>query len=133
MKYKRRIIAYIIYIVLGVALFALGVMEIVDSFWSGMGGMLIAMGVIRMIQYLRLSKDDTYREKFELEVKDERNRFIRNKAWAWSGYLFVLISAVSCLIFKLAGQDLLSSAAASAVCLIVVLYWGSYMILRKKY
>lgn len=133
MKNNRRMIAYIIYILLGAALFALGFAEVLDAFWSGMGGALIAVGVIRMIQLFRYSKDESYREKVETEVKDERNRFIRNKAWAWSGYLFVLIAAISTIVLKLMGQELLSTAAGLAICILLVLYWGCYLILQKKY
>ena len=133
MKNSRRIAAYIIYILLGISLIVLGMLEIVDSFWSGMGGALLAMGVIRLIQNLRYSNDESYREKRDVEVQDERNQFIRNKAWAWAGYLFVLIAAVCTIVFKLLGQELLSMAAAFAVSLLVLLYWICYTVLKKKY
>ena len=133
MKTGKRIAAYIIYILLGISLVVLGTLEIVDSFWSGMGGALLAMGVIRLIQTLRYSNDDSYREKRDVEVQDERNRFIRNKAWAWAGYLFVLIAAVCTIVFKLLGQELLSMAAAFAVSILVLLYWICYLVLKKKY
>ena len=129
----RRIIPCIIYIILGIALFVLGALEIMDSFWGGMGGALIAIGVIRAVQLIRLRKSEAYREKMEIEMADERNRFICNRAWAWAGYLFVLIAAVSTIGLKLMGQDLLSVAAGCAVCILVLLYWISYLILRKKY
>ena len=133
MKNGRRIVAYIVYMVLGLALMVLGILEIVDPFWSGMGGALIAVGVIRMIHILRYRYDEAYRENMEIETKDERNRFIRNKAWAWAGYLFVVIAAISSSVLKLLGQDLLSIAAGLAVCILVLLYWGCYLILKKKY
>ena len=133
MKNDRRMIAYIIYIIFGAVLMVLGVLEVVDSFWSGMGGALIAMGAVRVIQFLRYKKDESYRENMEIEMKDERNHFIRNKAWAWAGYLFVLITAISTIVLKLLGQDLLSIAAGFAVCILVLLYWVCYLVLKKKY
>ena len=133
MKHDRRIIPYIIYILLGVTLTALGLLELVDSFWSGMGGALIAVGVVRAIHILRYRNNESYRENMEIETKDERNQFIRNKAWAWAGYLFVLITAVCTIAFKLLGQDLLSVAAGFAVSFLVLLYWVCYLVLKKKY
>ena len=133
MKNDRRIVACIIYIILGVALMVLGMLEVVDSFWSGMGGALIAVGVVRMIHILRYHNDESYRENMEIEMKDERNQFIRNKAWAWAGYLFVLIAAISTIVLKLLGHDLLSIAAGFAVCILVLLFWGCYLVLKKKY
>lgn len=133
MKSNRRVIVWISYIVLGGVLLALGVAEVVDAFWSGMGGALIAAGIIRAIHFFRIRKDEEYREKFELEKTDERNRFLRNKAWACAGYLFILAAAVASITLKLLGRELLSVAASSAVCVMVILYWISYLILRRRY
>ena len=43
MRNDRRVIAAICCIVLGAVLLVLGMMEMVDEFWSGMGGALIAV------------------------------------------------------------------------------------------
>ena len=133
MKKDRRIVSCIIYIVFGVILLVLGILEIVDSFWSGMGGALIAVGVVRMIHILRYHYDESYHENMEIEMKDERSHFIRNKAWAWAGYLFVLIAAISTIVLKVLGQNLLSIAAGFAVCILMLLYWVCYLVLKKKY
>ncbi len=133
MRKQKGILAATVYIVLGVALLTLGIMETIDAFWSGMGSAMMAVGVIRLVQVYRYRKNETYRQKQELEKTDERNHFLRNKAWAWAGYLFVLITAVATVVLKLMGQDLLSIAAGFAICLMIILYWFSYLILRKKY
>ena len=133
MKRDRRIVAYVVYMILGIILFGLGFAEIVDEFWSGMGAALIVIGVVRMVQFYRFRKDENYREKYETQINDERNRFIRNKAWAWSGYIFIIVSAVMTIVFKVLEQDVLSMASSIAVCLLVILYWISYFILNKKY
>lgn len=133
MKLYRRICAYLMYMALGMVLTVLGILEIVDAFWSGMGGALTAMGAVRLIQCLRYHKDASYREKWNVETKDERNHFLRNKAWAWAGYLFVLLAAISTIALQLLGQELLSIAAGSAVGILVLLYWICYLILRRKY
>ena len=133
MKNDRRMIASISYVVLGAVLLALGIMEVVDEFWSGMGGALIVVGILQMVRFFRYRNNEEYRQKAEIANKDERNHFIRNKAWAWSGYLFVLISAVATIALKIAGQDTLSFAASMALCLLLVLYWISFLILSRKY
>ena len=133
MKIERRIVAYVLYVVLGAVLVGLGILEILDSFWSGMGGAWIAVGAIRIVQMVRYSKDKGYQEKMDTALKDERNQFIRNKAWAWSGYMFVIIAAVATIVFRLMGQELLSMAASFAICILLVLYWVSYVVLNRKY
>ena len=132
MKVKGYLIS-IIYILIGVILVGLGFAGAVDEFWNGMGSALLVMGVIQFIRRYRLNKNEAYREKMEIESKDERNRFLRNKAWAWAGYLFVMIMAVACIVLRIVGQDTLSMAASASVCLMLVLFWISFYILRRKY
>lgn len=133
MKHNRRILTYILFILFGVAMWILGLRGIVDEFWSGMGTALLLIGILRLIRMHRFQKDETYREQVEIATTDERNQFIRSRAWAWTGYLFILITGSSVLILKLMGQDLLSQAASWAVCLMLLLYWSTYHILKKKY
>ena len=133
MKQNIRTIMSVLWVVIGVVLTALGIAEKLDPFWSGMGSALLLIGTLQLLRNYRLRKNSAYREKMETAITDERNNFIRSKAWAWAGYLFILISAVSVIILKVMGQELLSMACAYAVCLMLVLYWISYYILQRKY
>lgn len=130
---KRKSWVSILYIIIGLIVFGLSLVGKVDEFWSGMGTSLLVVGVIQMIRIYRFQKNEAYREKIEIETNDERNRFLRNKAWAWAGYLFVMIMAVACIIFRIVGEDMLSTAASGSICLMLVLFWISFYILRKKY
>ena len=120
-------------LIAGLVLIGLGIAEIVDEFWSGMGSALTVVGALRLLRYHRLNKNEAYREKMEIAETDERNHFIRAKAWSWTGYLFIIISGLGVIIFKILGNDLLSQFSSYAVCLMLVLYWISYFVLKKKY
>ena len=133
MNRDKRVIMSIIWLVIGTILIGLSFAGKVDEFWNGMGFALGIIGAIQLLKFHRLNKNEEYREKVEIAEKDERNHYIRNKAWAWAGYIFVLTTAVSVIVFKIIGQELLSMAASGAVCFMLVLYWGAYMILQKKY
>ena len=133
MRLCRRVVAYVLFAAIGVTLLVLGAMGVVDSFWSGMGSALLVVAALRFVGMIRFHKSEAYREKVETAASDERNRFLRDRAWAWTGYLFVLIASVCTIAFKVAGQELLSMASGYAVCLMLVLYWGAYFILRRKY
>ena len=122
-----------LYIILGGILIGLGFAGVVDEFWNGMGLALLIVGVIQLIRRYRLEKNEAYREKMEIEVSDERNKFIRNRAWAWAGYLFIMIMAVVCIVLKIIGQEILSMAASGAVSLMLVLFWVCYFFLKRKY
>ena len=133
MKEKVRFAFSIFWMLVGAVLLGLGVAEVIDSFWSGMGGGLVAVGLLQTVRHIRYRKDPEYREKTDTENQDERNRFIANKAWAWAGYLFVLTAAVGSIVFKLMGREDLMMLASGGVCLMILLYWGSYMVLKRKY
>lgn len=130
---KKDIVFGVIWLFLGIILIALSIFETLDEFWSGMGSALLVVGIIRLIRGYRLSKSDVYRESREVAQTDERFHFIRNKAWAWAGYLFIMIGALSTIIFKLFDQEMLCMASSSAVCLMLVLFWVSFFVLKKKY
>ena len=128
----------ILYIVLGIALFiAAQIVDLGDStiaqILPGMGGALIAVGIVRLYRGIRLEKDPEYRENFEVEAHDERNRYLRMKAWSWAGYMFVLIAAVATIVLAVMDKYELMMMASSGVCIMLLLYWVSYMIVRKKY
>jgi len=133
MRSNRRIIVSIIYILLGIGLTVAGIITEMDEFWSGMGSALIVVGIIQLVRFVRYAKDSEYRERMDTELGDERNRFISGRAWAWAGYLFVLAGALSSILFRVFGQELLSLAASGSVCFILVAYWVSYLVLKWKY
>lgn len=133
MRSNKRLIASIVEIALGAVLLVCNLADLLDEFWSGMGVALIVVGGLFLMRQIRYKTNETYRESVDVEVNDERNKYLSMKAWSWAGYLFVLIAAVGAIVFKILGRDELVYAASGSVCLIVVLYWLSSMVLRKKY
>lgn len=133
MNNKKRMIASLCWIVIGAALTGAHYAGWIDDYWQGMGTALLVVGVLQMLRWIRYHTDQGYREKRDVDAKDERNRFISSRAWAWAGYLYVLIGAAASIGFKLAGNDLMTKMAAMSVCLIMVFYWLCYAVLRWKY
>ena len=133
MKFNKRLIANITEIIIGVILTICGATGLLDSYWSGMGTALIVVGGLMMIRQVRYSTNAEYKESVDVEIQDERNKFLRMKAWSWAGYFSVLIGAVASIVLRILGQNQLSQFAGLSVCLLMVLYWASYFILRKKY
>ena len=130
---KERLIASILEIIVGAALLICSMFELVDEFWSGMGTSLLIIGIIFLIRNIKYKTNEEYREKIDVESNDERNKYISLKAWAWAGYLFVMLGAVGAIVFKLIGKEDLMMMASLSVCLIMVFYWISYTFLKKKY
>ena len=133
MKFNKRLIANITEIIIGVILTICGATGLLDSYWSGMGTALIVVGGLMMIRQVRYSTNAEYKESVDVEIQDERNKFLRVKAWSWAGYFAVLIGAVASIVLRILGQNQLSQFAGLSVCLLMVRYWASYFILKKKY
>ncbi len=133
MKQNSRVIINIVWLVVGGILISLSFVGKVDEFWNGMGFALAGIGLIRLLRFYRLYNNKEYREKMEIEASDERNHFIRNKSWAWTGYLFVLTASIFAIIFKIMNQDLLSFVTSIAVWFMLILYWICHAVLKRKY
>ena len=130
---KKRIVVQILEIVAGIILLGLGIAGIVDEFWSGMGGALIGVGAMYLVQNIRYQKNPDYRENVNTERNDERNKFLNMRAWQMAGGWFVIIAAVATFVFKFAGKEDLMMLCSGAVCLMTFMYWIFFLYLRKKY
>ena len=133
MNKNKLFIANILKIGIGIILAVCGYTGFIDEYWGGMGTALIMVGAIMLLRQIRYRTDEMYKENVDVQVNDERNKYLRMKAWSWTGYLFVLIAAFATILLKIMGMDQYALAASGCVCLMVVLYWFSYLILNKKY
>lgn len=130
---KIRMAASVLEVVIGITLFVCSLLNLVDEFWSGFGVAMFVVGTLFLLRNIKYHKNEKYREETDIRNTDERNKFISMKAWSWAGYLFVIIAAVGTIAFRLAGKEDLMMLASGSICLVICLYWISYIILRKKY
>lgn len=130
---RKHIFIHLFLVLIGLVLLAGGMMGWLDEYWSGMGGAIIAVGALRSIRIFRYHSNEDYRSKTDRTNRDERNKFLSTKAWAWAGYLFVLIAGVASILLKIAGQETLMMAASGSLCLLITLYWLSFLVLSRKY
>ena len=134
MNNNKRLLLSVFWTVLGITLMILSIAEVLDdSVYSGMGGALTAVGALQLMRNLKYRRDPEYREKIDTELGDERNSFLRMKSWAWTGYIVVLAEAIGVVIAMITGQELLCRVLSWSVCLIIGVYWITYMVLSRKY
>lgn len=130
---KVRLIASVLEVIIGITLLICSFLNLVDDFWSGFGVSFIIICALFLFRNVRYYTNKGYQQEIDIQTDDERNKYLSLKAWSWAGYLFVIIAAVGTLVFKFVGKEDLMMLCSGTVCLIVSLYWISYMILRKKY
>ena len=134
MNNNKRLVLSIFWIVLGITLMILSIAEVLDdSVYSGMGGALTAVGALQLMRNLKYRRDPEYREKIDTELNDERNRFLQMKSWSWAGYIAVMVQAVASVAAYFIGQRTGQLVLWSSICLLVLAYWVSWMILSRKY
>ena len=133
MKYSKKIFISIFWVVLGAVLLFLNFNYTLDSYWSGLGTAFIVIGALQIFRQVKYRTNEQYRENVDTRNSDERNRFINGKAWAWAGYLYVLIAAVAIIVLQILGLKEVSQIISFTVCALLNLYWVSHMFLSRKY
>lgn len=133
MNNNKRLISNIAEIAIGIVLAACGHAGVIDEYWSGMGTALVIVGGIMLFRQIRYRTNVEYKSEVDVQVNDERNKYLHMKAWSWAGYFFVLIAAAASIILKIIGLDQLSQFSGLCVCLLMILYWISYLVLSKRH
>ncbi|MCR5704218.1 MAG: hypothetical protein K6G85_06310 [Eubacterium sp.] len=131
---NKRLALSIFWIVLGVVLLGLSVAEVIEStYYGGMGGGFIAVGILQVMRNLKYRRDPEYREKIDVEVSDERNKYLRMQSWSWAGYIMVIGLAISSVIAMILGQEQVQLTLMYSMCALLMVYTISYYILSRKY
>lgn len=131
---KKKMIISIMWVIIGAALLVLDIIGVMDDpAYSGMGGALLVIGIMQIYKNLKYHSNEEYKEKIDIEYKDERNGYIRMKAWSWAGYLFIIGSAVVSIVLFVMKMTLIGQIISYCMCAVLVLYWISYLVLQKKY
>ena len=132
-KLNTRLYTAIAYIFIGIifsVLYFCGVSE--NQSVLSLGIALIVMGILRIRQYMKITKDDESIRKQRIAETDERNIAILHKSKSVAFGLYVFIVAIVVIILELLGKSELSTILALNVCAIVLLYWICYWIYQKK-
>ena len=131
---NKKLALSIFWVALGALLAGLSIAGILDSsIYAGMGGALMAVGILQAVRNLRYRRDPAYREKIDTEYSDERNRFLRMKSWAWTGYIVVIAQAVGAVAAMIMGRRDLQLMLSYSVCFIMVVYLITLSVLNRKY
>ena len=130
---KRKILVSLFWVIIGITLIILDIIGVIDNpIYSGMGGGLLVVGAMQIYRNLKYHSNEEYKEKIDIEYSDERNRYIRMKAWSWAGYLFIIGAAIISIVLFVMKQTVYGQIISYCMCAVLVLYWVSYIVLQKK-
>ena len=105
-----------------------------NQFISAFGIGLMINSILRFQQYRRITRNESTIKHHEIAEKDERNLMLSEKARSWAfGFYIILTGSVVIVLSFLGIQDSLMQMISCSVCLLVLIYWVCYCILKGKY
>lgn len=132
-KLKIRLYFAIGYIILGLAMIVVfNIINAQNTFWSSMGLALMIIGIARVRNHFRITKNEETIKKCEIAETDERNISIANRAKSISFFVYVIVASLSVIVLQLLEQTVAATIISYSVCLLVLIYWISYLIISKK-
>ena len=131
---NKKLAISIMWIIIGIALFTMSVTGMIESdIFSGLGGGFIGVGILQLVRNIKYKSNSEYKNKIDIEANDERNAFLRTKAWSWSGYMFVIGAAIISFVLFLTGYKEIGQVVSMCMCVELILYYVSYIVLGRKY
>lgn len=132
-KLNQRLYIGIIYIALGVMLIV-GVFSSKSNnyFISALGFAIAMVGVARIIQYLKITKNEDSIKKQKINETDERNLSIIQKAKSATFSIYLLFSCTVVIITSLFDMPDVANWFGYSQFVLVIIYWICYWIYQKK-
>ena len=132
-KLNTRLYYGIICIVLG-AIMIIGVTatKSENEYISAFGFALAMVGVARIIQYLKITKNEDSIKKQEINETDERNISIIQKAKSATFSIYLLISCSVVIVTALIDMPDVAKWIGYSQFVLVIIYWICYWIYQKK-
>lgn len=132
-KLKIRLFLAIGYIVIGLAMLVVfNIIKTENEFLSSFGFALIVVGIVRIRNYIRITKNEETIIKRQIVETDERNISIANRAKSISFIVYVIFASVSVIILQLLNKTSLAVILSGTVSVLVLIYWVSYWIISRK-
>ena len=131
-RMKIRLWTNIIYIVLGVAMIAVGFITKTDNeFVSSFGLTLTVVGLVLIKRNIVTSEEKLKRR--EIAENDERNIAIVHKARSWAFSFYVILGCLAVIVLSLLSLHDIARWISVGVFSLIAIYWICYFIVRKRY
>lgn len=106
--------------------------EFVSGFYSGLGGGLIGAGVVTIIKARRMLRDPERFKAAEVEEKDERTIFVRDKTYVATTYI-VMMTVIAALIVSMLFNTTVAMTLLGVLGVFGAAFIASYFVIKKRY
>ena len=132
-KLKSRLYYGIICIVIGVIMIVgVTATKSENEYISAFGFAVAMVGVARIIQYLKITKNEESIKKQKINETDERNISIIQKAKSATFSIYLLISCAVVIVTALIDMPDVAKWIGYSQFVLVIIYWICYFIYQKK-
>ena len=132
-KIRIRLYTAVIFLIIGATMLALSfTLENANEFLSPFGLALFVIGLARTKEYFRITKNENSLKSREIAETDERNIAISNKAKVWSFTLYMVLAGITVIVLEFLKMTDIAAIIGATVCVLILIYWISYFIIRKK-
>ena len=135
---KRKLIGSIICFTLGIigliflAISSGTISEDLFSYISGFSSGIIVVGIVTLIKYTRVMKNQEMTKKIENANNDERLKIINNESMAITLRIILIVEAVISMICSVNNKMEIAECLGFAICFQIIVYLITYFIVNKK-
>lgn len=132
-KLNTRLYFFIGYTILGIVMISISfILKADDSFLSSFGFALFVVGIARIKRHFTIIKSEESIKKQEIKENDERNIAIANKSKSYAFSVYAFLSGIAIIVFEILGFSDYVMVISVSLCILLLLYYISYLIIRKR-
>lgn len=130
--FKDKILYFAILVIAGISLSIAG-FTCANDYVKGIGIGLAVVGVLKIAQYLLISRDPEKVKRYKIANNDDRLKSLTQKAGQLTLFITVIAGLIAVAGFGLAGMQTVSLIISLVVCAQTLVYTGVYYVLQHKY
>lgn len=130
-KLKIRALVSAVIGILGTVLMCIGLTNANESA-SSFGLTFAVIGIARILQYKRITKDEETLHKRQVAETDERNVMLWTRARSLAFSVYIIVCAVAIIVLNVLDLSVYADILAYNLIAFVVIYWIIYFIISRK-
>jgi len=130
---KKKIIYSTFLIGAGIIMLVAGYLMGPDSIMVGMGSGLVVISVLKIIQFIRLSKNEEKMKRYTLLQNEERMILISIKSGNMMFFVTLIIEYIALLVLVILKQEMIATIICELMALQTFGYLISYYLYNKKF
>lgn len=123
----------IMYIVIGIAAIISKMLHIIDNdALFDVGSAFVLIGIIQLVRNIRYKTNNEYKKKIDIQNSDERNIYIANKAWGFTGKITIILLAVASIVLRIMQYEIVANVLCVIFGIETIIYLITYFITSRK-